>query len=144
MIAPSACSLCSTSSRAGAWRSSLRDGFDPTMCSSVSLISSSPTVHPSTLGQTTARSSSRSTCATGGVKTLYIEPGSPWENGYCESLNSKLRDELLKGEIFTTLREAQVLIENWRRHYNAVRPHSSLRYRPPAPEAILPPASGLP
>ena len=79
-----------------------------------------------------------------GVKTLYIEPGSPWENGYCESLNSKLRDELLNGEIFTTLREAQVLIENWRRHYNAVRPHSSLGYRPPAPEAILPPAPGLP
>jgi putative transposase len=79
-----------------------------------------------------------------GVKTLYIEPGSPWENGYCESLNSKLRDELLNGEIFTTLREAQVLIENWRRHYNAVRPHSSLGYCPPAPEAILPPASGLP
>ncbi len=79
-----------------------------------------------------------------GVRTLYIEPGSPWENGYCESLNSKLRDELLNGEIFTTLREAQVLIENWRRHYNAVRPHSSIGYRPPAPEAILPPASGLP
>ena len=69
-----------------------------------------------------------------GVKTLYIEPGSPWENGYCESLNSKLRDELLNGEIFTTMREAQVLIENWRRHYNAIRPHSSLGYRPPAPE----------
>lgn len=66
-----------------------------------------------------------------GVKTLYIEPGSPWENGYCESLNSKLRDELLNGEIFTTLREAQVLIETWRRHYNAIRPHSSLGYRPP-------------
>ena len=79
-----------------------------------------------------------------GVKTLYIEPGSPWENGYCESLNAKLRDELLNGEIFTTLREAQVLIENWRRHYNAIRPHSSLGNRPPAPEAILPPASGLP
>ncbi len=62
-----------------------------------------------------------------GVKTLFIEPGSPWENGYCESFNSKLRDELLNGEIFTTLREAQVLIENWRRHYNAVRPHSSPR-----------------
>ena len=61
-----------------------------------------------------------------------------------ESLNSKLRDELLNGEIFTTLHEAQVLIENWRRHYNAVRPHSSLGYRPPAPEAILPPAPGLP
>jgi len=62
-----------------------------------------------------------------GVKTLYIEPGSPWENGYCESLNSKLRDELLNGEIFTTLREAQVLIENWRRHYNAVRPRAIAR-----------------
>ncbi len=78
-----------------------------------------------------------------GVKTLYIEPGSPWENGYCESLNSKLRDELLNGEIFTTLREAQVLIERWRNHYNAVRPHSSLGYKPPAPETILPPASVL-
>ena len=74
------------------------------------------------------------------MKTLFIEPGSPWENGDCESFDSKLRDELLNGEIFTTLREAQVLIESWRRHYNAVRPHSSLGCRPPAPEAILPPA----
>jgi putative transposase len=79
-------------------------------------------------------------CLTG-VKTLFIEPDSPWENGYCESFNSKLRDELPNGEMFTTLREAQVLIENWR---HAVRPHSSLGYRPPAPEAILPPACGLP
>jgi putative transposase len=79
-----------------------------------------------------------------GVKMLCIEPGSPRENGYCESLNSKLRDELLNAEIFTTLPEAQVLIEAWRRHYNAVRPHSSLGYQPPAPEAILPPAYGLP
>ncbi len=71
-----------------------------------------------------------------GVKTLFIEPGSPWENGYCESFNGKLRDELLNGEIFYTLREAKVLIERWRRHYNTVRPHSSLSYRPPAPEAI--------
>jgi putative transposase len=78
------------------------------------------------------------------VKTLFIEPGSPWENGYCEGLNSKLRDELLNGKIFTTLRKAQVLIEAWRRHYNAVRPHSSLGYRPPVPEAILSPASALP
>jgi putative transposase len=78
------------------------------------------------------------------VTTLYIEPGSPWENGYCESFNSKLRDELLAGEQFSTLYEAQVLIERWRRHYNAVRPHSSLGYRPPAPETILPSASGLP
>jgi putative transposase len=78
------------------------------------------------------------------VKTLYIEPGSPWENGYCESFNSRLRDELLNGEIFYTLREAQVLIEWWRRHYNRLRPHSSLGYRPPAPQAVLPAPSPPP
>ena len=68
-----------------------------------------------------------------GVKTLFIEPGSPWENGYVESFNGKLRDELLKGEIYYTLREAKVLVERWRIQYNTVRPHSSLGYRPPAP-----------
>ena len=73
-----------------------------------------------------------------GVKTLFIEPGSPWENGYNESFNGKLRDELLNTEIFYTLKEAKVLIERWRQHYNTIRPHSSLGYRPPAPEAILP------
>ena len=73
-----------------------------------------------------------------GASTAYIEPGSPWENGYCESFNSKLRDELLKGEIFYTLEEAKVIIESWRRHYNTVRPHSSLGYRSPAPEVLLP------
>ena len=73
-----------------------------------------------------------------GVKTLYIEPGSPWENGYIESFNGKLRDELLNGEVFTTLLEARVLIERWREHYNTARPHSSLGYRPPAPQAISP------
>jgi transposase InsO family protein len=72
-----------------------------------------------------------------GVKTLFIERGSPWENGYIESFNGKMRDELLKREAFTTLREAQVLIEGWRREYNQLRPHSSLGYRPPAPEAVL-------
>jgi transposase InsO family protein len=72
-----------------------------------------------------------------GVKTLFIEPGSPWENGYVESFNGKLRDELLNREIFTTLTEAKVLIEQWRQEYNHIRPHSSLGYRPPAPEAIL-------
>jgi transposase InsO family protein len=71
-----------------------------------------------------------------GVTTLYIAPGSPWENGYVESLIGKLRDELLNGEIFYTLKEAQVLIERWRREYNQIRPHSSLEYRPPAPEAV--------
>jgi len=72
-----------------------------------------------------------------GAKTLYIEPGSPWENGYCESFNGKLRDECLNGEIFYSLKEAQVVIEQWRVHYNTRRPHSSLGYRPPAPVAIL-------
>jgi putative transposase len=71
-----------------------------------------------------------------GVKTLYIEPGSPWENGYNESFNGKLRDELLNGEIFYTLKEAQILIERWRQEYNTVRPHSALGYRPPALEAV--------
>ena len=72
-----------------------------------------------------------------GVKTLFIERGSPWENGYIESFNGKLRDELLNREIFTTLEEARVLIEEWRRKYNQIRPHSAKDYRPPAPEALL-------
>jgi len=79
-----------------------------------------------------------------GVKTLFIEPGSPWENGYNESFNGKLRDELLNGEIFYTLQEAKVLIERWRQHYNTIRPHSSLGYRPPAPATILPPTARSP
>jgi len=76
-----------------------------------------------------------------GTGTLYIEPGSPWENGYCESFNGKLRDECLNGEIFYSLREAQIVIENWRVEYNTRRPHSALGYRPPAPAAYstLPP-----
>jgi len=68
-----------------------------------------------------------------GTMPLFIEPGSPWENGYCESFNGKLRDECLNGEIFYSLKEAQVVIEMWRKHYNTVRPHSALGYRPPAP-----------
>ena len=72
------------------------------------------------------------------MKTRYIEPGSPWENGYIESFNGKLRDELLNQEICTTLTEAKILIEEWRKEYNQVRPHSALDYRPPAPEAITP------
>jgi transposase InsO family protein len=74
-----------------------------------------------------------------GVRTLYIEPGSPWENGYVESFNGKLRDELLNGEIFYTVLEAKVLVERWRREYNTVRPHSALGYQPPAPQAIASP-----
>jgi len=76
-----------------------------------------------------------------GAKTAYIEPGSPWENGYCESFNGKLRDELLNGEIFYSLKEASTVIEAWRRHYNTIRPHSSLGYQAPAPEALVMPAT---
>jgi putative transposase len=72
-----------------------------------------------------------------GVKTLFIERGSPWENSYIESFNGKLRDELLNREILATLEEAKFLIKQWKREYNQVRPHSTLGYRPPAPEAIL-------
>ena len=72
-----------------------------------------------------------------GVKTLFIEPGSPWENGYIESFNGKLRDELLNREVLDTLAEAKILIEMWRKDYNEIRPHSALGYRPPAPEATM-------
>ena len=72
------------------------------------------------------------------AQTAYIEPGSPWENGYCESFNARFRDELLNGEVFYSLREAQIIIEQWRKHYNTRRPHSALGYRPPAPESIVP------
>jgi transposase InsO family protein len=80
-----------------------------------------------------------------GAKTAYITPGSPWENGFIESFNARLRDEFLNGEIFYTLQEAKILIEAWRRQYNTVRPHSSLGYRPPAPEVFLwpPPPAAL-
>ena len=73
-----------------------------------------------------------------GTGTLYIEPGSPWENGYCESFNGKLRDECLNGEVFYSLKEAQIVIEQWRVEYNTRRPHSALGYRPPVPAAYSP------
>ena len=73
-----------------------------------------------------------------GIRTLFIAPGSPWENCYNESFNGKLKDELINREIFYSLREAQILVEQWRREYNTIRPHSALGYRPPAPEAIRP------
>jgi len=73
-----------------------------------------------------------------GTRNLHIEPGPPRENGYCESFSGKLRDELLNGKIFCSLREAQVVIEKWRRHYNTKRPHSALGYRPPAPVTVTP------
>ena len=80
----------------------------------------------------------RSWIAAVGARTAFIAPGSPWENGYCESFNARFRDELLNGEIFYTLKEARIVIEQWRRHYNTIRPHSALGWRPPAPEAIVP------
>ena len=73
-----------------------------------------------------------------GAKTAYIAPGSPWENGFIESFNARLRDELLDGEIFYTLAEAKIVVESWRRHFNTVRPHGSLGYKPPAPEVFVP------
>ena len=80
-----------------------------------------------------------------GAKTAYIAPGSPWENGFVESFNARLRDELLNGEIFYSLAEARVIIETWRRHFNTVRPHASLGYRAPAPEVFVPtPAAAWP
>jgi putative transposase len=79
-----------------------------------------------------------------GAKTAYITPGSPWENGFIESFNARLRDELLNGEIFYTLREAQIVIESWRRHYNRVRPHASLGYRAPAAEVFVPALAAWP
>ena len=79
-----------------------------------------------------------------GSKTAFIAPGSPWENGYVESFNARLRDELLNGEIFYSLREAEIILESWRRHYNTVRPHASLGYRPPAPEVFIPALTASP
>jgi len=79
-----------------------------------------------------------------GSKTAFIAPGSPWENGYVESFNAHLRDELLDGEIFYSLREAEIILESWRRHYNTVRPHASLGYRPPAPEVLIPALTAWP
>jgi transposase InsO family protein len=76
-----------------------------------------------------------------GARTTFVEPGSPWENGYCESFNAKLRDELLNGEIFYSLAEAKAVVESWRQHDNTRRPHSSLGYKPPAPATIMPPSS---
>ena len=73
-----------------------------------------------------------------GAKTAYIAPGSPWENGFIESFNARLRDELLDGEIFYTLAEAKIIVESWRRHFNTVRPHGSLGYKSPAPEVFIP------
>ena len=97
---------------------------------------------PATFDPTMARNSLPRRSVNGSLRSVPKHmPGSPWENGYCESFNSKLRDELLNGEIFYTLKEAQIVIENWRQHHNTIRPHSSLSYRPPTPKAIAWPAA---
>jgi transposase InsO family protein len=75
------------------------------------------------------------------IKPLFIQPGSPWENGYIESFNGKMRDELLNGEVFYTLKEARIIIEMWRKEYKMIRPHSALGYQPPDPEAIVIPST---
>jgi hypothetical protein len=109
-------------------------------------ISSSCVVCPATSVPTMARIAKalQDWIAAVGAKTAYIAPGSPWENGFIESFNARLRDELLNGEIFYTLKEAQIDVESWRRHYNAVRPHASLGYKPPAPEVFVPALSAWP
>jgi putative transposase len=95
--------------------------------------------HP--LGPYVPSSATRAGAAAVGARTASIEPGSPWENGYCESFNSKFRDELLNGEVFYSLAEARIVIESWRQHYNTQRPHSSLGYKLPAPSAMLLPSA---
>ena len=122
------------------WPFWLTVGLLPRTLSSSYFICLYPGVSLSIFGLITVLNSLPERYAAGwtGVKTLFIERGSPWENGYIESFNGKLRDELLNWEVFTTLTEAKVLIEQWRREYNQVRPHSALGYRLPAPEVIMP------
>jgi hypothetical protein len=134
MEGSSACSISSTSSAGSVWRSGSTGGSDRPTSSTSCPISSSCAACRITYGPEFIAKAVREWIAAVGAKTAYIEPGSPWENGYCESFNSKLRDELLNGEIFYSLAEAKIIIESWRRHYNTRRPHSSLGYRPPAPE----------
>ena len=132
------------SSRAGVWPSSWRASSGPTMCSTASRICSLPNGPPEHIRSDNGPEFVPATCAVARPDrrqdTLH-RAWQPWENGYCESFDSKLRDELLAGEQFSTLFEAQVLIERWRRHYNTVRPHSSRSAIATAPEVILPPAS---
>ena len=121
----------------GAWQSSLKTDDVLDTLSTLFITEGVPDYIRSDNGSEFTAKALREWIGSLGVKTAYIEPGSPWENGYNESFNGKLRDELLNGEIFYSMKEAQVLIEQWRRHYNEVRPHSSLGYRPPAPRAIV-------
>ena len=136
MARRSGCCASSTSSAARVWPSASRGSSRQLTSSKLCELFVSrgiPAHIRSDNGPEFVAEALRDWIATVGARTAYIEPGSPWENGYCESFNGKLRDELLNGEIFYTSKEAQIVVENWRRHYNTVRPHSSLGYRPPAP-----------
>ena len=95
-----------------------------------------PRIHQSDNGPEFVAKSARNWISAVGAKTAYIKPGSPWEIGYCERFNARFRDEFLNREIFYTLKESKILIEQWRFHYNTVRPHSSLNWHPPAPESL--------
>ena len=141
MVASTGCSTCSTSSPTNVWRyvspaSSRRDVID--VLSDLFILRGIPAHIRSDNGPEFVAKAVQDWIAAVGAKTAYIERGSPWENGYIESFNARLRDELLNGEIFYTLREAQIVIESWRRHYNTIRPHASIGYKPPAPEVFVP------
>src|SRR5262249_10260874 len=141
MDADIGCSMSLTSLPTNAWRSVSPASSKQSMSSTFSPICSSCAAFPVTSGPTTDLSSSPRLSKLGSplsAPRLPISWGSPWENGYVESFNARLRDELLNGEIFYTLQEAQIVIESWRRHYNTIRPHASLGYKPPAPEVFVP------
>src|SRR3954466_2878770 len=137
----SACSTSSTSSPTSAWPSGSLASSRPSTSSTCSRV---PCHIRSDNGPEFIAKAVQEWIAAVGAKTAYIAPGSPWENGYVESFNARLRDELLDGEIFYTLREAQIVIESWRRHYNAIRPHASIGYRAPAPEVFVPALAAWP
>ena len=141
---PSARSMSWTSSPVRAWRFGFAGSFPRPkvidVLTDLFILRGIPAYIRSDNGPEFVAEAVRRWIAAVGARTAFIEPGSPWENGYIESFNARLRDELLNGEIFYTLKEAQVLLESWRRHYNAVRPHGSLGYRPPAPETIVVPS----
>ena len=130
-----------TNTRVNAWRFGWIENSTHRMFSmyktDLFIIRGSPEYIRSDNGPEFVAKSVRNWISAVGAKTAYIEPGNPWENGYCESFNARLRDEFLNGEIFYTIKEAKILIEQWRVHYNTVRPHSSLNWNPPAPESLL-------
>src|ERR1700716_2198335 len=147
MDANSACSTSSTNLPTNVWPFRYRAGSSRSMSSTCSPTCSSCAAFPGMSVPIMARSSLKAVqewIGAVGAKTAYIAPGSPWENGFIESFNARLRDELLDGEIFYTLREAQIIIESWRRHYNTVRPHASIGYRAPAPEVFVPALAAWP